>query len=219
MNRTLFRIAAFLLVVSGVGLVVLAQSTKPRRPASFDYYLLVLSYAPDFCAEGGSQKDPEECGANSHDGFVVHGLWPQGETSRGPENCAPGGPLPAGLIPPMLKYFPSESLLRHEWKAHGSCTGLSAAEYLAAIKKGCDSVKIPAELTPASRESMSAAEIEDKVARANPSFPKAAFRTSCYPDRELKEIRVCLSKDLSPRACGISAGRCSASSVTLLPVH
>jgi ribonuclease T2 len=119
----------------------------------------------------------------------------------------------------MLHYFPTEALMQHEWKAHGTCSGLSVDDYFAAVKKARDSVKIPDELIPASRQSMTPADVEGKVAAANPGFPKTAFRSSCYPDKELQEIRICLNKDLSPRACGSSAGQCSAKEVTLLPVH
>ena len=82
------------------------------------------------------------------------------------------------MIQATLRYIPTESLIQHEWTAHGSC-GLSAADYFAAC----------------------------------------AFRTSCYRSGELEEIRVCLNKDLSPRACGPSAGECPAAQVTLLPVR
>ena len=61
--------------------------------------------------------------------------------------------------------------------------------------------------------------MESKLAAANPNFPAGAFRTSCYRDGELQEIRVCLNKDLSPRVCGSSAGERRSSSVTMLPVR
>src|SRR5712692_1061436 len=106
-----------------------AQSGKKKKKAApappFSYYLLVLSYAPDFCAQPQGNKDPRECGAGRHVGFIVHGLWPQGETSRGPENCRPASPVSNAIVQQTLKYVPTESLIRHEWTAHGSCSGLS----------------------------------------------------------------------------------------------
>jgi ribonuclease T2 len=222
MHRTLFRIAAVLALGSIAVIALQARSRKPPKnhgPTSFAYYMLVLSYAPDFCAQPTGDKDPRECGNGRHVGFVVHGLWPQGETTRGPENCGSASPIGQSTIQAMLQYFPTESLIQHEWKAHGSCSGLSAGDYFAAVKKARDSVNIPDELTPSSRQSMTPADIEAKVAKANPGFPKTAFRTSCYPNKELQEIRICLNRDLSPRACGSSAGQCAAAQVTLLPVH
>src|SRR5712675_205344 len=70
--------------------------------AQFDYYLLTLSWAPDFCALPGGNKDPRECGKGRHVGFVVHGLWPQNNQSRGPENCGPASPVAQSIVQLML---------------------------------------------------------------------------------------------------------------------
>ena len=92
------------------------------------------------------------------------------------------------------------------------------AVYFAALRKARDSVTLPVELNqPTRRVEFSPGQIESKIAAANPRFSQAAFRASCYRDGELQEVRVCLNKDLSPRACGPSAGECSAGNVTLLP--
>ncbi len=63
------------------------------------------------------------------------------------------------------------------------------------------------------------ARIEAKFAAANPSAPKGAFRVSCYRDGKLQEVRICLNKDLSPRACNANAGVCRLPEVSLLPVR
>jgi ribonuclease T2 len=200
-----------------------AKSRKKKKAAAapqFSYYMLVLSYAPDFCAQPQGNKDPRECGAGRHIGFIVHGLWPQGETSRGPEKCGHVSPVSQAILQATLKYIPTESLIQHEWTAHGSCTGLSAADYFAALRKARDSVTLPADLDqPPQNVQLSPLQVESEIAAANPSFPKTAFRTSCYRDTELQEVRICLNKDLSPRACSASAGECTLPGVTLLPVH
>lgn len=221
MHRTVFRIVALTASLSIIAIALQARGKKPpnQKQRSFAYYMLVLSYAPDFCAQPEGDKDPRECGDGRHIGFVVHGLWPQGETTRGPENCGSASPIPQNTIQALLDYFPTESLIQHEWKTHGTCSGLSAGDYFAAVKKARDSVKIPDELTPSSRQLMAPGDIEAEVAAANPGFPNTAFRTSCYPNQELQEIRICLNKDLSPRACGSSAGRCPAAQISLLAVH
>src|SRR5437588_8959215 len=103
-----------------------SHKKKPANAAAFDYYMLTLSYAPDFCAQPAGNKDPRECGAGRHVGFVVHGLWPQSESGRGPERCEPARPVSEELIRVTLNYIPSESLIQHEWANHGTCTGLSA---------------------------------------------------------------------------------------------
>jgi len=212
--------AAILLSLLAVGAAG-GRSHKKKRPkkAAFSYYLLVLSYAPDFCAQPQGDKDVRECGTGRHIGFVVHGLWPQGENDRGPENCG-SSPVSNDVIRATLSYIPTESLIQHEWKAHGSCSGLSAADYFALVRKARDAVKIPDDLSaPGQQLQVSPDDIQSELATANPSFPREAFRTSCYSNSELQEARICLNKDLSPRTCGASAGQCAAQKVVLLPVR
>jgi ribonuclease T2 len=197
-----------------------SQRKDPAAAQGFSYYLLVLSYAPDFCSQPEGRKDPRECGTGRHVGFIVHGLWPQGDETRGPQNCGPARPVSSAILRETLRYVPTESLIQHEWATHGTCSGLSAAEYFGALRRARDSIQLPADLSqPTQRLQFSPAELEAKVAAANPSLPKGSIRTSCYRDGELQEIRICLNKDLSPRVCGRSAGECKAGKVTMLPVR
>ena len=205
-------------------LAISAAGARPHKKkgtgSAFDYYLLTLSYAPDFCSQPAGDKDPRECGQGRHVGFVVHGLWPQGERSRGPERCGSASPVAQDTVRAMLNYLPTESLIQHEWSTHGVCTGLSAGEYFGLIRRARDSVKIPDDLKAPARElRLSTAEIAAKLAAANPSYPQGAFRVSCYRDGELQEVRICLNKDLSPRVCGSSAGSCSAQTLQIRPVR
>jgi len=217
-NRCLGVAAVLLVAFSAAN----AAKKKPQKakPASFSYYLLSLSYAPDFCAQPTGNKDPRECGTGRHIGFVVHGLWPQDDSGQGPQNCGPASPVSQAIINTMLAYIPTPSLIQHEWATHGTCSGLSTADYFAAVRKARDSVKIPTELNqPSQQLQLSPADLASKAAAQNPSFPKDAFRTSCYRDGELQELRVCFNQDLSPRSCTSSAGSCSIASVTMLPVR
>src|SRR5258707_301669 len=158
-----------------------AKSHKKKqatpKDSTFAYYLLALSYAPDFCSEPTGNKDPRECGAGRHIGFVVHGLWPQAETGKSPERCSPASPVSQQIIQATLKYIPTESLIQHEWTNHGTCSGLNVADYFAAVRKARDSVTIPSDLDqPTQQVKLSPAAIEAKLAAANPTFPKEAFR-------------------------------------------
>src|SRR5690349_12085510 len=124
MQRTAlqWRLAAAVLIFSLALSALHAQSRrrerKPRSDATFSYYLLTLSYAPDFCAQPTGNKDPRECGSGRHIGFVVHGLWPEGESGRGPENCSSTSPVSRDTVRFMLNYMPTESLIQHEWATH-----------------------------------------------------------------------------------------------------
>jgi ribonuclease T2 len=217
----IFALATFI----SLTVVFSLQARSPKRHSgqnagTFDYYMLVLSYAPDFCAEPGGNKDPRECGKGRKVGFVVHGLWPQDETGRGPENCGPARPVAQDIVSATLSYVPSASLIQHEWSAHGTCSGLDSAVYFALLRKARDSVKIPDELNqPGQQARFSQADIQAKLASANQSFSQGSFRISCYRDENLQEVRVCLNKDLSPRACTASAGQCPVNTVTLQPLR
>jgi ribonuclease T2 len=200
-----------------------AQASKKRsvqKAGAFSYYMLVLSYAPDFCAEPGGDKETQECGAGRHIGFVVHGLWPENNTGRGPENCGSAGTVPADVINATLSYIPTASLIRHEWQTHGTCSGLDAASFFALVRKARDSVQIPDDLNqPGQQIQLGQTDIQSKMAGANPTFAQEDFRVSCYRDSNLEEVRVCLNRDLSPRACTVSAGQCNAKTVSLQPVR
>jgi ribonuclease T2 len=193
--------------------------TTNQAAGSFDYYMLTLSWAPDFCALPSVPKDPAECGKGRHVNFIVHGLWPQSEQGRGPEHCGSASPVSQDIVRVMLNYIPTQSLIQHEWTNHGTCSGLSAADYFAAVRKTRDSVKLPSQFVAPSQEMrLSPAEIDAQFAAANPGFPKAAFKASCK-NGELQEARICFDKNLSPRACTASAGECPAPTMTVRPVQ
>lgn len=212
-------------MLSGLlALFILCLAVAPRlaeaQSGGFDYYLLSLSYAPDFCAQPGGSKSARECGAGRRAGFLVHGLWPQSNAGRGPSRCGPAQPVGDQLVRAMLHYFPDESLIQHEWATHGACSGLRQADYFAAVRKARDAVVIPPSLAaPASAVNLSPANLLRAFASANPSFPKGAFALSCYRDGELQEARVCFDKSLSPRPCGNGAGICRERTISLLPVN
>ncbi len=89
----------------------------------FDFYLLTLSWSPEFCA---THPGKPECAAAP--GFVLHGLWPQNNDGTYPQHCsdAPGPQDTAAL----RDLFPDAGLLEHEWETHGTCSGLSPDTYL-----------------------------------------------------------------------------------------
>jgi len=105
--RTLTVIALFSISVTPALHARSRRKNPPKNKLPFSYYLLVLSYAPDFCAQPQGDKDARECGSGRHVGFIVHGLWPQGETTRGPEHCG-GSPVSQSIIAATLNYVPTE---------------------------------------------------------------------------------------------------------------
>ena len=191
----------------------------PSVAGRFDYYLLSLSWSPSYCADAGD-RDPRQCGRDRRFSFVVHGLWPQNE--RGwPSNCASrqAGPSPA-LAASMLDIMPSPRLVTHEWQTHGQCSGLSAQAYFDLARRVRNGVHIPAAYAaPAQTLMVTGAEVERAFVAANPGMTPAMIAVQCDRTR-LREVRVCVTKDGRPRACGGDVrDTCGALRVAMPPVR
>ncbi len=66
-----------------LGLLLSAAAQADSTPGRFDYYLLSLSWSPEYCAK--SRRDDELQCARPY-AFVAHGLWPQNEQGW-PSDC------------------------------------------------------------------------------------------------------------------------------------
>ncbi len=80
-------------------------------------------------------------------GFAVHGLWPEAAQGKSPESCGPAGRVAKNVVRLALLYMPSANLIQHEWAAHGTCTGLSAADYFFDVIQARTAVQIPVQMT------------------------------------------------------------------------
>lgn len=197
-------------------LAALRQHGAPKSQGEFDYYLLSLSWAPSYCA-GHPNDRSAECRAGQRANFVLHGLWPQSDGGQPPTNCAPASPVSAAVARHMLQYFPSRSLIQHEWSTHGTCSGFSSADYFGKVEQAFNGVKIPDEFRNLDRgQTLSVKEIEQSFASVN-NGPVEAFRISCHAG-ELVGVEVCLSKDLQYQACTQSARECPVPQVLMRPV-
>lgn len=183
-----------------------AQGRHPHssaRSASeagyFDYYVLSLSWAPTYCLT--HSDDGEECSGKGY-GFVLHGLWPQYEVGGYPQNCPSQFELSAAARDKGRTIYPSERLMQHEWREHGTCSGLQALAYFEAADRAMAVMKIPAALeAPRDERSLTADQIENLFKRANPEMPQDAITVACSR-ASFSEVRVCLTRDLLIRTCG-----------------
>ena len=186
--------------------------------ASFDYYVLSLSWAPGFCADpANAASNPKECAPGKHTGFVVHGLWPEANAGANPESCEKTKPVSKAVLNLMAPYIPSPSLVQHEWATHGTCSGLTPADYFTEAIQARVAVQLPVQVTAVNEAvTESAEQIEAQFAGANPSFPAKAFRTACKGG-DFLEIRVCFDKNLKGLECTTTVGDCADTTERILP--
>lgn len=200
--RALFRAAAALLLLMAAPALAEAQWRGGRsdRAGEFDFYVLALSWSPSYCAKSGD-RSPMQCGGPKPFAFVTHGLWPQYE--RGfPSDCRVTGREPTrAQVDGILDLMPSPGLVRHEWRKHGTCSGLVPKDYFDTIRDATDKVKIPDAYRLAEQDrDISPAEIERAFIDANPGLRPAMIAVQCR-DRALEEVRICMSRDLAFRPC------------------
>jgi ribonuclease T2 len=195
----------------------LAQAKKkhPKPPAQFDYYLLSLSWAPNFCASHPSDHS-SECTIGNHTAFVLHGLWPQSNSGAPPMACAPASPVAKSVVDHMLQFMPSASLIQHEWEKHGTCSGLQAADYFAKVEQTFKSVQVPQQYPDLKQsQKFGVSDVESSFATQNRA-PEKAFRISCHSG-DLVGLEVCLNKNLEYQACTKTVHECSSNRVLLRP--
>lgn len=198
---------------------VKTPQTAQTGGGSFDYYVLALSWSPQHCTTPAGRRDMTQCAGPRSYGFILHGLWPQFE--RGwPQDCASSERLSAKTLQSMLDIMPSEKLIRHEWRKHGTCSEASADVYFARGREAFRSFQPPAAYgSPQQQVYVSPAKYKQAVLAANPQLNAQSVAVVCS-GRFLQEVRVCLDKNLQPRACGRDVrDRCSAPEMIVQPLR
>ncbi len=200
----------------------------PRNEAGrFDYYSLVLSWSPTYCA--GLKRDGYDPQCHARNGkryaFVLHGLWPQHE--RGwPENCRTQARpfVPQKTIDSMLDIMPSSKLVIHEYRKHGTCSGLTPEDYYKVSRQLYDKVKIPPRYrNPNAAFTVSPAEVVRDFTSVNPTLKAENMAVACGgPGDRMREVRVCFSREGTFRPCGQNENArrlCRASKMFVPPVR
>ena len=114
-----------------------------ERAGDFDYYVLALSWSANWCAEEGDERNDPQCEAGRGVAWVVHGLWPQHETGW-PSYCRTVERDPSrGETAAMADVFGGAGQAFYQWKKHGRCAGLSAADYYDTARRAFGSITLP----------------------------------------------------------------------------
>ncbi|MBU2981501.1 ribonuclease T2 [Lentibacter algarum] len=189
------------IVLAGV-LAVLAgfALAKGEKSGQFDYYVMALSWSPNWCALEGEAKGSPQC--DEEHGWVLHGLWPQ--FHRGwPSFCATSEAQPSrSMTRDMADIMGTSGLAWYQWKKHGVCSGLSVADYYALSREAYRKVVRPPVFRKLSKAiTLPASVVEEAFLKANPQFEADMVTVTCKAGH-IQEVRVCLSKNLSPVPCG-----------------
>ena len=199
--------------------LILATPAAAQEPGDFDYYLLALSWSPNWCALQGEAEGSEQCDPGAGFGWILHGLWPQHEAGW-PEWCESDFAGPSRReTAAMADVAGSGGLAWHAWEKHGTCSGLSPGDYFDLAREAFGEVAIPrgfGQLTEAAR--VPARAVDEAFLRANPELAPDGITVTCR-EGHVQEVRLCLTRDLEPRRCGEDAIRdCALGDAVLEPI-
>jgi ribonuclease T2 len=194
----------------------------------FDYYVLALSWSPTYCADrkGGGHEPQCDTGSGRPYAFVLHGLWPQND--RGwPQDCqSPDkGWVPGPAADRMLDIMPSKKLIFHEYRKHGTCSGLGVDGYFGLARQLYEKVKIPPRFVGLTddRLMVSPGELVGDFIAANPELRPDMIVVQCGgAGNRLREVRICFTKAGAFKACGRNENQrrlCSADRMYVPPVR
>ena len=217
------RIAARLARAAGFAFLLSAGPALAQQvgtPGQFDHYVLSLSWSPTYCETAGDKADPGQCKATRPFAFVVHGLWPQ-YAAGWPQDCQKPAPfVPEPVVRGMLDLMPSRRLVIHEWRKHGTCSGLDAPSYFDLVRKAAAAVAIPSDYQRIDDYRMvTPDEVETAFRASNTGLSADMIAVTC-DSRRLREVRICLDKSLGFASCpDVDTRACRTSRVVMPPVR
>lgn len=186
----------------------------------FDYFVLSLSWSPNWCALEGEDRGSPQCDADKDFGWVMHGLWPQYE--RGwPSFCRTTERDPSRReTEAMADIMGTSGLAWYQWQKHGRCAGLSVQDYFTLARRAYETVNRPAVFRKLDRPvTLPAALIEEAFLQANPDWQADMVTITCKSGH-IQEARLCLTKELEPRKCGADVIRdCSMNNALFEPIR
>ena len=211
--------------------IIIAVSTastdsiaKRRDQAGrFSHYTLTLTWSPTYCANLPRGRKDRQCQTSRRYAFVLHGLWPQ--YRRGwPQFCwVRKSWVPRQIIDSMLDIMPNPRLVIHEWRKHGTCSGLAPHAYFKLSRQLFERIKIPQRyVRPSQPIVTSPGEIEQDFLLANPNLDKNMISVTCSRRKRLREIRICFDRALKPRSCGKNQNQaklCRSKRIIMPPVR
>ncbi|MBT8459577.1 MAG: ribonuclease T2 [Boseongicola sp.] len=191
-----------------------------ERAGDFDYYVLALSWSPTWCALEGDRRGSPQCEDDADFGWVLHGLWPQYEQGW-PSYCNTSERNPSrSETGAMADIMGSGGSAWHQWNKHGRCSGLSSRDFYALAREAYRSVVRPDVFRRLERAvELPASVVEAAFLEDNPELSADGLTVTCKAGR-IQETRICLTRDLEPRACTGSVARdCTMQDALFSPIR
>lgn len=195
------------LVAASVLMAAPGARADGEAAGEFDYYLLSLSWSASWCALEGDARGDDQCHPRHDYSFTLHGLWPQYDIGY-PSYCRSGVRDPSRAETAALADIAgSAGLVWYEWKKHGRCSGLEAADYLDLSRRAYEAVTIPPVLAGLNRDvKLPASVVEQAFLESNPGLTPAMITITCDQGM-IQEARICMTRDLAFRPCGEDVAR------------
>lgn len=185
-------------------MLLLTTSVSAQEISS---YILSMSWSPTYCLNTNKYPNTMQCNAQADHRLILHGLWPQYDSGY-PSYCKTSFNKPTqSEIEGILDVTPAPGLVQHEWRKHGTCTGMSVRQYFENAEKAFNRFNLPDTLLR-DNSYFTPYVLKRTVAKANPHMPPDSFYLICEK-RLLKEIRVCLDNNLDPRSCPTKKNTCN----------
>ena len=209
----MFRILICLLLGMSVA------NAEGEESGDFDYYVLSLSWTPSWCETEGDARESDQCKPDQGFGFTLHGLWPQYEKGW-PSYCRHNfRQATRAETAAVADIMGTSGLAWHQWKKHGSCAGMSAADYFDLSRKAYDSIARSELLRELGREvDITANVVEQAFLEANPELNADQIEITCK-NGNIQEARICLDKALNPRQCTFLRASCGTGTYDLPPIR
>jgi ribonuclease T2 len=209
-----------------VAVVIQLSVLAPRLNAAgesagnFDYYALALSWSPTYCKSKAGNDDRQQCSGRRF-AFIAHGLWPQYEKGW-PENCeADETWVPEETIERMLGIMPSRTLIIHEWRKHGTCSGLGIDHYFSKMRELFAKIRIPARYAAPNRDvAVTPKQLVADFVKTNSGLDSSMISVVCgnrTDTARLSELRICFDREGDFSPCGENERRQCRANTLVLP--
>ncbi len=185
--------------------VELPPADQPPRVVPIVSYTLALIWAPQHCFHAVGGAEALQCGRDTGSGFVLHGLWPDGEGKNWPQWCGDARVLPRSVIAAYYRATPSPQLLQHEWAKHGTCVpGMTPDSYFRQSSRLFFALRSP-DMDSLAKAPLTEGQLVEAFAPVNPGTSAESIRLNLDKQGWLQAVWFCLDTNFRATRCAAPA--------------